>query len=194
MTKLILASGSKARQSMLRGAELDFDIVPADLDEAALIKRHEGSPEDIAALLAREKALDVAKHDNASYTIGSDQILTLNGKIFSKAKDAHAAREKLKALRGKTHRLISAVAVARGDGILWQYTAHADLTMHDFDDAFLETYMVKAGDALTTCVGAYALEAEGAWLFEKIEGDYFTILGMPLLPLLDWLRQEGFGP
>lgn len=191
---LILASGSKARQDMLRKAGLDFTAIPADIDEAAVLDSAGGLVADKAQELAREKALHVAKSNIEAYTIGSDQVLELDGQIFSKAANKDEALEKLKALRGKTHRLISAVAVARGEDVLWQSHDSVALTMHDLDDDFLRAYCARAGDVLTSCVGAYALEEHGSWLFQKVEGDYFTVLGMPLLPLLAYLRAEGFGP
>jgi septum formation protein len=125
--------------------------------------------------------------------IGADQVLECHGKILSKAKNKKAAADKLRFLRGKTHRLISAACVAKNGKIIWQGVQHADLTMKNFNDAFLKRYIAEAGDTLTGAVGAYALEEKGIWLFKKIEGDYFTILGMPLLPLLGFLQGEGLG-
>ena len=186
---LILASGSLARQNMLRAAGLEFETYPADIDEE--IRQISGSPPlDIALSLACEKALHVSAKNPDTLVIGADQILQYEGKIMSKAANENEAREKLKTLRGKTHNLISAVAVAKNDKVLWKNTACAFLTMYNFDDEFLETYIEKAGAALTRSVGAYELESIGVQLFENIEGDYFTILGMPLLPLLTYLRQE----
>lgn len=186
---LILASGSKARQEMLRESALKFTVMPADIDEDALRQAMgDISPDDIAAELARAKALNVAARNNDALVIGSDQILVCDGEILSKAADVNAARNKLKTLRGKTHRLISAVCVARGDEILFAHAAHADLTMKNFDDDFLEDYISRAGGALTSCVGAYALEAHGADLFSEVNGDYHVILGMPRAPLLEYLK------
>lgn len=184
---IILASASKARAEMLRGAGIDFEIRPAGLDEAAL--RDQG-----AQALADAKALQIARQNSGALVIGADQILTLDGEILSKARDKEEARTKLQKLKGKTHHLTAAISVAQGETILWQACDRATLTMRDFDDEFLERYMKRAGEALTASVGAYWLEDVGAWLFEKIEGDYFTILGMPLLPLLQFLRERGAGP
>ncbi|MCB1720193.1 MAG: septum formation protein Maf [Alphaproteobacteria bacterium] len=194
---LILASQSKTRQNMLRAAGLNFETRPANLDEAAIMAgalKDGKNPDEIATLLAIEKARSVCAQIPGALVIGSDQILECTGKILSKAANKNEAHEKLKSLRGKTHRLISAVCVAQNDKILWKTTQSAELTMYDFDDNFLQQYMECAGEALTRSVGAYELESLGAQLFDKIEGDYFTILGMPLLPLLKYLREnQGIG-
>lgn len=192
--KIILASASRARQEMLRNAGLNFQIQPADIDETAIIKSslHAScvqSTDGVALELAKAKALKIAAQNPNALVIGSDQILEHNNKIFEKAKTVEEARAKLKTLRGQTHHLISAVAVAQNDQILWENAAEAELSMHDFTDAFLDAYIAQAGDDLISCVGAYALEKSGAWLFSEIKGDYHTILGMPLLPLLGYLRE-----
>ena len=193
--RLILASGSSARKAMLSAAGIAFDVVPADIDEAAIKNQMlvdgscvEGS--DIALKLAAEKALCVARQYPDALVIGSDQVLTLGSRIFSKAKDRDEARMTLKALRGRTHDLESAVALALCDRLLWQTFATARLTMREVSDEFLGHYLDRAGPCLTRSVGAYELEGLGVQLFEKIEGDYFTILGMPLLPLLEELRKR----
>lgn len=186
--ELILASGSRARQNMLKSAGIRFAVMPADLNEQAIIDSHGDNDSDYAAVLAAAKAQHVAQKNPDDLVIGSDQILLCEGRVLSKAKSISEAREKLKFLRGKTHFLTSAVAVAMGDEVLWSYSATAHLRMHNFDDAFLDSYCDNAGDALTACVGAYEFEGLGAQLFEEIEGDYFTILGMPLLALLNYLR------
>ena len=191
--KLILASKSAARQTMLQSAGLEFESHPADLDENAITsaqQKLEKPPQEIAGVLACEKALHVAKNFPDAIVIGSDQILECENKMLTKAANRDEARAKLKKLRGKTHHLFSAVAVAKNDKILWQDTQCAFLTMYDFDDQFLESYLEKAGEALTRSVGAYELESIGTRLFESIEGDYFTILGMPLLSLLTYLRTQ----
>lgn len=191
MTSLVLASQSQARQNMLRSCGLEFEAYPADLDEQALIRdSHSDNDSHIAARLAAAKAEAISAKFPDALVIGSDQILECDGQILSKAADKNEAREKLIFLRGKTHRLISAVALAKGSEVIWQHSDQVSLTMHNFDDAFLDSYIDNAGDALTACVGAYEFEGLGAQLFEKIEGDYFTILGMPLLPLLNYLRSE----
>lgn len=177
---------------MLANVGLEFKAIPADIDETATIEelRNSGTaPEDIATQLAMEKALHVA-HDKGEFlVIGSDQILEYDGQIFEKASDISAAKDKLKTLRGQTHRLISAVCIVQGAQVIWSAVDEASLTMHDFDDDFLDRYVESAADDVTTCVGGYALEKTGSWLFSDISGDYFTILGMPLLPLLAFLRE-----
>ncbi len=190
-SSLILASGSAARQVMLRQAGLNFDILPASLHEAKLLQdRALESPAEKALFLAREKALNVSREIPEALVIGSDQILCLGEIIFSKANSRGDALEKLRMLSGHTHRLISGVAVARDGRVLWDHADHADLTMRVLDEDFLRAYADAAGDALTSCVGAYQIEGAGAWLFSKVVGDFFTIMGMPLLPLLGYLYEE----
>jgi len=196
MKKLILASGSKARAEMLRGAGLAFEVIPADIDEQKLLQemtQQKAEPGTIAAALARAKAQHVSQQHKDTYVIGADQVLWFAGRIFSKAGTVEEARSNLKTFRGKTHRLTSAACVARHGEILWEGASHADMMMRDFDDAFLEGYMAQAGDALLKTVGGYELESAGKMLFEKVEGDYFTVLGMPLIPLLEFLKGQGYG-
>jgi septum formation protein len=192
----ILASQSRARYHMLRSAGLDFSVQAPAVDEAALQhKLHEAMtpPESMAAALAAAKALSVATRHPSHYVIGADQVLYCNGRIFSKAADLATARENLKYLSGKQHQLISAVCVMQRDKMLWHHADRAKLTMRNLSDAELDHYCARAGDALTRSVGAYELEGLGAWLFDRIEGDHFTILGLPLLPLLGFLREKGYG-
>ncbi len=189
--KLILASGSQARQSMLRHAGLEFDVMKSNLDEDSIIKNLvsvETSPLYIAVELAQQKALDVSDKTPDRMVVGGDQVLVCDGRLYQKAATKHDAKEKLKTLSGKEHTLISTVCIAQDNKILWSDHGSAHLTMHDLEDVFLDHYINVAGDALTQCVGAYEFENAGSWLFEKVDGDYFTILGMPLLPLLKYLR------
>lgn len=188
--RLILASGSAARQKMLRDAGLSFEAIPADIDEGA----EQSGPAERALNLAIAKARAVSSQNPEVLVIGSDQTLTCEGRFFEKAQTPEAAMEKLRALRGKTHELVSAVSVVRDGAVIFEAQQKSDMIMRDFDDDFLARYCAAAGDALTQCVGAYALEAEGIWLFADIDGDYHTILGMPLLPLLGFLGTRGFGP
>ncbi len=146
---------------------------------------------EIAALLARAKALSVAKSFPGRLILGADQILTFDGKRFAKPADRAAARAQLRAFAGRTHELHSAVTLVQDEATLFQHADAARLTMRSFSDKFLDRYLVAAGDAVTASVGAYQLEGAGIQLFERIEGDYFTILGLPLLPTLDFLRRNG---
>lgn len=185
---IILASNSRARNEMLKNAGVEFTKIPADIDEEAIIKHIAATPSEIAGELARQKALHISAQNPDSYVIGSDQILECSGTLFQKANNIDEARAKLKKLRGKTHHLHSSVAVALNGGIIWDNADIAKMSMHNFSDAFLESYLTKASDDITDCVGAYAFEGHGAWLFESINANYFTILGMPLLPLLAFLN------
>jgi septum formation protein len=195
--KLILASQSAARQHMLKAAGVHFKVIKPALDEMAVVQEfmrdaasgEKITPDKIAVELARKKALTVARKNPDAIVIGSDQVLVLEGRMIGKAKTRAEAAEKLRALRGKTHTLISAVAIAKGGTIFWSDHEQAQLTMRDFDDAYLEAYMEVAGEALTRAVGAYEIESTGAWLFSEIKGDQFTIQGMPLLPLLGYLNE-----
>lgn len=193
MSSLILASQSHARKSLLENAGLEFETCPANLDEKNIVALHQENDESaakIANVLAVEKARSVVQKYPKSLVIGCDQVLDFEGKILCKAKDIADARDKLLCMRGKEHRLISAASIVQGDEILWQGYDIAALKMHNFSNAFLDEYCSKAGDALVRSVGAYELEGLGVQLFEHIEGDYFTILGLPLLKILAYLRQE----
>jgi septum formation protein len=189
---LILASQSRARQMLLAGAGISFESVPAGIDERA-IQQTSGlrSPRDIAALLAREKSLFVSARRSGAYVVGADQTLALGTRLFSKPDGRAQAAEQLGALAGCSHELHSAVAVARDGKILFDAIAIARMTMRPLSEAEIDAYLDEAGAAVTSSVGAYQLEGLGVHLFERIEGDHFTILGLPLLPLLAFLRSEG---
>lgn len=178
---------------MLRAAGLSFESLPADIDEdsitAQMLQQNE-SPKAIASALACQKAQHISQQNPAAFVIGSDQILECDGQLLSKAANAEEAATKLRHLSGRDHSLISAVCVIQDGTILWQDTDCATLTMRDLSDADIAAYTTKAGEALTRSVGAYEIESLGAWLFDRIEGDYFTILGMPLLKLLRYLQDE----
>lgn len=192
---IILASKSRARQTMLKNAGLKFEAIPSGVNEPAIVKKMQAEgfeSRGIALELAKQKALDVSAKHPGALVIGSDQTLKYHGAFIEKAIDNDAAVAKLKMMRGGEHTLISAVSVVKDSTVLWQHIDDAHLTMRDFDDEFLALYCEKAGDALTSCVGAYEFEGLGAWLFDSIKGDFFTILGMPLLPLLKHLR-EAYG-
>jgi septum formation protein len=190
--RLILASGSTVRARLLKNAGLAFEIIPSSVDEDA-IKRTQKSigVTSLAMMLARAKAHDVAKRHPDALVIGADQILDCNGQSFDKPKDRAEAASHLRAFRGQTHRLITACTIHHGPNEIWHQTRIPQLTMWDFDDAFIEDYLTRAGDGVLTSVGAYQLEGLGAHLFEQINGDYFSILGLPMLPLLAFLRTQG---
>jgi septum formation protein len=188
---LVLASKSTARLALLAAAGIAVEVLPADIDERGVeAKAPAQDAGAVAALLAREKARAVAAQRPGRLVLGADQTLALGARRFSKPADRAAAGEQLRALRGKTHALHSAVTVMRDGDVLFEYADAARLTMRLFSDKFLEEYLDAAADAVTASVGGYQLEKPGIQLFERIEGDYFTILGLPMLPLLDFLRRE----
>ena len=188
---LILASQSRARQILLRNAGIAFEAVPAEIDERAVQKASNLSkPGEIAALLAREKAHSVSVRQPGRFVVGADQTLALETLLFSKPAGRTQAAEQLRALAGRGHELHSAVAVVRDGKILFEAVTLARMTMRQLGDAEIETYLTEAGEAVTTSVGAYQLEGLGVHLFERIEGDHFTILGLPLLQLLAFLRSQ----
>lgn len=189
---LILASQSKSRQTLLKGAGIPFVAIPADIDERGI---QSGSglkdPGAIAALLARSKALHVAAREKGRAVLGADQTLSLKGRMFSKPAGRAQAAEQVRALAGATHELHSAIAVVKNEKVLFEHVAVARMSMRRLSDVAIEKYLDAAGEAVTTSVGAYQLEGVGVHLFERIEGDHFTILGLPLLPLLGALRGIG---
>lgn len=190
---LILASASTSRAAMLRQAGLDFAIRPARIDEEEikLSMKSEGvSLRDVATALAELKAHRISSAEPLDFVIAADSMLACDGRWYDKPVDMAAAREQLQSLRGKTHELVTAVALARGGSVIWRQIEVARLTMRDFSDAFLDAYLAQAGDAVLSSVGCYQLEGLGAQLFSRIQGDYFAILGLPLLPLLDILREN----
>ena len=188
---LILASQSRARQALLTNAGISFEAVTAEIDERG-VQQASGlaAPGEIASLLAREKALSVSARQPGKFVIGADQTLALGERLFSKPDGRAQAAAQLRALAGRSHELHSAVAVARDGKILFEAVAIAGMTMRRLGDAEIDVYLDEAGDAVTSSVGAYQLEGLGVHLFERIEGDHFTILGLPLLPLLAFLRSE----
>ena len=188
---LILASQSRARQALLTNAGINFEAVTAEIDERA-VQQASGlsAPGEIASLLAREKALSVSVQLSGKFVIGADQTLALGDRLFSKPAGRAQAAEQLRALAGHSHELHSAVAVARDGKILFEAVAIAGMTMRRLGEAEIDAYLDEAGDAVSSSVGAYQLEGLGVHLFERIEGDHFTILGLPLLPLLAFLRSE----
>lgn len=188
---LILATQSLTRRMLLANAGLDFEAVPADINERG-IQQSSGltSPGDIAALLAREKARAVSSQRPGQFVVGADQTLALGTRLFSKPAGRAQAAEQLRALAGSRHELHSAVAVVRDGNILFETVSVAGMTMRPLSGAEIDAYLDAAGEAVTSSVGAYQLEGLGVHLFERIEGDHFTILGLPLLQLLAFLRSE----
>jgi len=189
---LVLASKSAVRRAMLEAAGIPLEVAPADIDERAVEARiGAGTAADAASLLAREKARVGAARMRGRLVVGADQTLALGRRRFTKPVDRASAREQLRALSGCTHELHSAVALARDGRVMFSKVETAQLTMRELSDGFLDAYLDTAGDAVTTSVGGYQLEGLGSHLFEKIEGDYFTILGLPLFALLGFLRRDG---
>jgi septum formation protein len=195
-TQIILASKSRARREMLAAAGVPFTVEAAEVDEPAIRAKLLGEktkpkPAQIAEALARAKAEDVSRRHKGALVIGGDQVLALGAELLTKAKSKAAARATLEKLRDRVHELHSAVAIAANGKVLWAYTDTARLKMRNFSEAFLDDYITRAGERVQQSVGAYELEGLGVQLFETIEGDYFTILGLPLLPLLAELRAQG---
>jgi septum formation protein len=190
--RLVLASASAARRELLAGAGLSFEVAPAAIDEAAVkaaFKAESGTAYQAAVALANSKAAAVANPD--ALVIGADQILVCGSTWVDKPATVAVAREQLSFLRGKAHTLVTAVVCRRGGQRVWQHVSTPRLTMRPFSGAFLDAYVQAEGEALLACVGAYRLEGSGVHLFDAIEGEYSAILGLPMLPLLGFLRQSG---
>ncbi len=210
--RIVLASGSVSRRTMLSNAGLAFDVIPSKVDETALKRSLVADPARyppplgrsrlISQRLAAEKAIDVSLRTPDALVIGADQTLALlvdragvtTADDLDKPADLAAAGAQLRLMRGRTHVLCSAVAIARNGSVAWTLIDEARLTMRDFSDDFLDGYLCRSGEKVCSSVGAYQLESLGIQLFERIEGDYFTILGLPLLPLLGELRRLGVVP
>jgi septum formation protein len=193
---LILASGSRFRKKMLEDAGVTLRVVPADVDENSIkVAMMEDNPEidpaDVAEVLARAKAEQVSSLFPEALVIGADQILVCDGEIYSKPPTSAAAREQLLKLRGRVHTLATAVVLASRGETVWSLVDEPRLTMRKYSYGFLDLYLAAEGDAVCETVGGYALEGRGGQLFESIEGNYFSIIGLPLLPLLAELRQRG---
>ncbi|KRB48577.1 MAG: Maf family protein [Pseudomonadota bacterium] len=191
--QIILASKSAARRAVLTGAGVPFEVSVAGVDEDAVknaMLAEGATPRDVADALAELKAIRVSR-SKPGFVIGSDQTLEFEGKLYDKAETVEAAAERLKLMRGKPHKLHSAVVVAKDGAPIWREIVSATLTMRDFSDDFLADYLAVEGDHALGSVGCYRLEGPGAQLFSKIEGDYFAILGLPLMGLLDLFRRHG---
>ncbi|HEY4126158.1 MAG TPA: Maf family protein [Rhizomicrobium sp.] len=194
MTGLVLASASAIRARVLESAGVRFDVRPAHVDEDAakqsLLASH-ARLRDVADALAELKALRISASQPDALVLGADQVLAFKGELVSKCATLDEARTLLRGLRGRKHELISALVLAKAGSVIWRHVESAALWMRDFSDDFLDDYLAAEGEALLQGVGCYRLEGRGAQLFERVEGDYFTVLGLPLVPLLVALRQYG---
>jgi septum formation protein len=189
---LVLASRSKVRQRLLVAAGIPIDVCPADLDEREVeLAAPSQQSAAVATFLSREKALSVELSNPGRLVLGADQLLALDGKRFSKPSDRALARAQLLALSGRTHTLYSAVAVVHNAAVVFEHVGTARMTMRPLSDRFLEHYLDVVGSAATESVGAYQLEGFGIQLFERVDGEYFTILGLPLMEILEFLRRDG---
>ncbi|EUC00998.1 Septum formation protein Maf [Rhizobium sp. CF080] len=189
---LVLASSSPFRRMLMENAGLAFESRAAEIDERKIEAGLEGAtPDQVALALAKAKAIDVSAHLAGALVIGSDQTMSLGSQVYHKPKTLAEAKENLLSLSGKTHRLNSAVAFVQDGEIAWEHVAHADLTVRDLSETFVDRYLSRVSEKVYGSVGAYQLEGEGIQLFSRIEGDYFTILGLPMLPLLEKLRELG---
>ncbi|NTB98456.1 Maf-like protein [Agrobacterium tumefaciens] len=189
--ELILASSSASRQMLMRNAGLTFSAIPADIDERALdqqLERDGASPEEVALQLARAKALAVGALYPEALVLGCDQTMALGARVYHKPKTMAEAEAHLLSLSGKVHRLNSAAVLVRHGEVVWQIVSSAELTVRTLSAEFVSRHLQRVGEKALSSVGAYQLEGEGIQLFTSIEGDYFTILGLPLLPLLSKLR------
>lgn len=190
--QLVLASASPFRKALLENAGVTFTIEPAQTDERAVEEALvDLTPDEVALILAEAKAQDVSSRNNGAIVIGSDQTLSLDGEMLHKAATMDEARRRLLKLSGRTHELNSGVVLVRDGETLWRHMSVARLSMRDLDPGFVGRHLSNVGDKVLSSVGAYQLEGEGIQLFDRIEGDYFTIIGLPLLPLLAKLRELG---
>lgn len=191
---LVLASSSEVRASILRNAGFETTIVPARIDEESIrasLVSEGATTRDIADFLAESKALKISARTPDTMVLGADQVLDLKTQLFSKPETPEQAIEQLERLSGQTHRLISAIVVARDGRPIWRHAAEARLTMRKLTGTFIENYVRQNWDDIRWCVGCYRIEAEGIRLFSAIQGDYFTIQGLPILPLMNWFDVRG---
>ena len=191
--RVILASGSAIRRKLMTEAGLGFEVITKPVDEAVIkesMLAESARLRDIADALAEAKSMRVSRVESG-LVIGADQIMVMDNKLFDKPKDINEARERLKLMRGKTHYLMGAVVICENGNPVWRHMAKTKLTMREFSDAFLENYLVKEGELVTKSVGAYRFEGLGSQLFSHVEGDFFSILGLSLLPVMDYLRVRG---
>lgn len=190
MTRLILASASTIRATLLENAGVPFEIIPARVDEDAVKHSLHGKPAWVAETLAEMKALRISALQPDALVLGADQVLAFEDEIVSKSADLDEARMLLRRLRGKNHQLVGAAVLAKDGQAVWRHVETAQLWLRDFSDAFLEDYLAAEGEAALSSVGCYRLEGPGVQLFSRIEGDYFSVLGLPLLALLAALREH----
>ena len=189
---LVLASGSTSRKALLTAAGVPFVTDPADLDEDALMRSlHQAGAETMARTLAEQKALTVSRRHPGQTVLGGDSVIAFDGDYLSKCASLDQARALLQRLSGHTHLLVSAAALARDGALLWAHASPCRMTMRALSPQFLEDYLAREGPAILSSVGCYHFEGRGAQLFATVEGDYFSILGLPLLPVLAQLRKEG---
>ena len=189
---LVLASGSASRRALLTAAGVNFTTDPADLDEAALMAElHSAGAETMARSLAEQKALTVSRRHPGQIVLGGDSVIAFGGDYLSKCASLDEARNLLQRLSGHTHLLVSAAALARDGALLWAHASPCQMTMRKLSPQFLEDYLAREGEAILSSVGCYHFEGRGAQLFDRVDGDYFSVLGLPLLPVLAQLRKEG---
>lgn len=194
MAKIILASASEIRADLLRRAGLEFDVIPGRIDEQAVRESHlaeGGAPRDLADLLAEMKALKVSDRHPGALVIGADQILECEGRIFGKPANRAEGAEHLRFLSNRTHQLLSAAVVCQNGRPLWRHVGQVSMTMHPLSEDFIDGYLTRTWDEVRHSVGCYQIEAEGVRLFSRIKGDFFHILGLPLIELLTWLHNRG---
>lgn len=190
----VLASTSPFRKQLLQQAGLTFTTAAPDIDEREIEARAEHqslSPAELAQMLGREKALAVSKTQSGVFVLGGDQVMALGNTVYHKPKDLAAARDQLLSLRGATHALYSALALAQDGEIIWSHVSQAQMTVRMFSEMFLDDYLDKVGDKILKSVGGYQIEGMGVQLFSNVSGDYFTIIGVPLFPLMEKLRELG---
>jgi len=191
--RVILASGSAIRRKLMTNAGLDFEVIVKPVDENAIkesMLAESARLRDIADALAEAKSLRVSRIEDG-LVIGADQIMVMDNQLFDKPNNMDEARERLKLMRGKTHYLVGAVVISENGVPVWRHLAKMKLTMRDFSDEFLEEYLKAEGELVTKSVGAYRFEGLGSQLFSNVEGDFFSILGLSLLPVMDYLRTRG---